>query len=186
MRTDDTTNAETEITQIAAFGDTTLIVGPDKKKLMVQSFFLRGASEFLNNLLEFFIEAATGPIVVPFPEEDARSVEIICNVLHHRNDAVPKVLTPSGVLAVAITALSLDCIVALTWASVAWLRPTDLNDLRGLSQLMAAAYILDNSQAFGDITLAMMLHHNNPYCGLPHPNLRLNNHFSWIMRKSYS
>lgn len=124
--------------------------------------------------------------MVPLPNHEAGSVEIICNILHHRNHAVPKFLTPSKVLMVAITALSLDCIVALTWASVAWLKPADPNDLQGLSQLMAAAYVMENSQDFSKITLAMILHHNSPYCEVSRAELHLDKDVYWhIMCKSY-
>lgn len=95
------------------------------------------------------------------PDDNAHALEIICNVIHLRNDAVPRSLSPKDIFEIAIAADKFDCVVALKYASAIWLNPKGVENILELSYLMSAAYILDDAQAFGDITLSMMLNHKD-------------------------
>lgn len=68
-------------------------------------------------------------------EDDPRALSIICDILHHRNEVVHNSLTPQGVLELAIAADKYDCIVALRHASAEWMRPSGVNDLKGIAYL---------------------------------------------------
>lgn len=53
-------------------------------------------------------------------------------------------------------------------ASNSWLKTTgtEVQVVSKLAHLMGAAYILDNGDAFGEITLAMMMRHEESYLPL--------------------
>jgi hypothetical protein len=59
-----------------------------------------------------------------------------------------------------------NCIVALKHPSTVWLSPDGVMSILELAYLMAAAYILDNAQAFSKITLSMVLLHTGSYLPL--------------------
>jgi hypothetical protein len=73
--------------------------------------------------------------------------------MHLWNDAVPQSLSPNDIFEVAVAADKFDCVVALKYASTLWLNLKGVNGVSELGYLMAAAYMLDNAQAFSDITL---------------------------------
>ena len=100
------------------------------------------------------------------PDDIANALEIICNIIHHRNDAVPEKLKPDEIFKIAIAADKFDCIVALKYATTLWLNPRNVKDIFELGHLMAAAYILDNARAFDEITLLMLFHHKGSYLPL--------------------
>jgi hypothetical protein len=158
---------------ISANGDVYLLVGPDSKRLRVCSQILRNASTYFSNLFgPNFAEgqnlSSSDPKEVPMPDDDARAVETICNIIHLRNDAVPLSLAPEEVLEIAVTADKLDCASAVKLASILWLQTsgTEVQVVSELAHLMGAAYILDNGDAFGKITLAMMMRHKESYLPL--------------------
>jgi hypothetical protein len=158
---------------IAANGDVYLLVGPDSKRLRVSSQILRNASTYFSNLFgPNFAEgqnlSSSDPKEVPMPDDDARAVETICNIIHLRNDAVPLSLAPKEVFEIAVAADKFDCASAVKLASIFWLKTsgTEVQVVSELAHLMGAAYILDNGDAFGEITLAMMMRHKESYLPL--------------------
>jgi hypothetical protein len=50
---------------------------------------------------------------------------------------------------------------------------------------MAAAYILDDAQAFGDITISMMLHHQGSYLPLADQVVGLTDWIPWKVLCEY-
>jgi hypothetical protein len=158
---------------IAAHGDVYLLVGPDSKRLRVSSHILRNGSTYFSNLFgPNFAEgqnlSSSDPEEVLMPDDDARAVEMICNIIHLRNNAVPPSLAPEEVFEIAVAADKFDCTSALKFASIIWLskRETEVQVVSELAHLMCAAYILDNGDAFGEITLAMMMRHKESYLPL--------------------
>lgn len=61
------------------------------------------------------------PNEVQLDEDDADALRTICYVIHHRNDAVPRVITPLEVLQIAIAADKYDLGLALQYATAQWL-----------------------------------------------------------------
>jgi hypothetical protein len=158
---------------IAADGDVYLLVGLDSKRLRVSSQILRNGSTYFSNLFgPKFAEghnlSSSDPKEVPMLDDDARAVETICNIIHLRNDAVPLSPAPKEVFEIAVAADKFDCASAVKLASNFWLKAsgTEVQVVSELAYLMGAAYILDNGDAFGDITLAMMMRHKESYLPL--------------------
>lgn len=86
---------------------------------------------------------------------------------------MPETLESMNILQVAIAADKFDCVVALKHVSTLWLKPRKDKDIRGLGNLKAAAYILDNAQAFSEITFEMSLYHNGTYLPLAEKEIGL-------------
>ncbi|ORY11344.1 hypothetical protein BCR34DRAFT_624859 [Clohesyomyces aquaticus] len=152
-------------------GDVILVVGPDKRRLQVDSVFLKKASKYFAAMLgPNFSEGQNlgvgEPKEVSMPEDSSDALEIICNNVHLRLDAVPDHLNPIQVFDIATAADKFGCVVSLEHATALWLNPKDLTDILDLRHPMAAAYILDNAQAFSEITLRMMFCHKDSYLPL--------------------
>jgi hypothetical protein len=168
MPTNSTDESSTAVTEIAANGDVILIVGPDKRRLQVDSICLKKASKYFRVMFgPHFSEGqdlgGNSPKEVLMLDDNANVLEIICNIIHLRNDAVPEILTPDEVFEIAIAADKFDCGIALKHATALWLNPRDVKGIVELGRLMAAAYMLDNARAFGEITLSMILRHKESY-----------------------
>lgn len=159
------------MSEISAGGDITFVVGPEETRLRVCSTILKNASKYFSALLgpNFREGQDIGkgiPKEILLPEENAQSLEIIFNVLHLRNEAVPKSLSPISILEIAIAADKFDCTVAMQHVSTIWLSPKKVTDAQELGRLMTAAYVFDNAEAFSDVTRWIIMHHQNSYLAL--------------------
>lgn len=161
----------TDAGEIAADGDVVLIVGPNKRKLRVHSLFLKTASK----VLEMKLRPDSSEVqdisnhdtqAILLPEDDEGAMKTLCAVIHLSSDAASDALTPGEVLKVAIAAEKYGCIVALRNASGHWLKSAENASIEDLKVLMAAAYLFDATQAFEDITAALILHHTDSYLAL--------------------
>ncbi|KAF2675684.1 hypothetical protein K458DRAFT_324012 [Lentithecium fluviatile CBS 122367] len=157
--------------KIAADGDVILVVGPKAVELRVHSLFLKVASKPFSAMLgpdwkegDEMI-GRDGPVELPLPEDKAATMELICAIIHHRNERIPSTLPALNVLEIAVTADKYDCIDALKFASQSWFCP-DGHDTDDLMFLTASAYLFRNAQAFKEITKAMILSHSGPYLAL--------------------
>jgi hypothetical protein len=103
------------------------------------------------------------PKEVSMPEDDAFAMNMVCSVIHHRNNAAFDHLTPKQVLTLAITADKYDCIDPLRNASRLWVKPRNTSDIEELKHLVAAAYLFDDAQAFEEITSALIFNHTDPF-----------------------
>ena len=86
---------------IFAGGDVVIVVGPEEKRMRVSSTILKNASKYFAALLgpHFREGQDVGKNLskeITMPEEGAQSLEVIFNVIHLRNEAVPKSLTPTS------------------------------------------------------------------------------------------
>ena len=159
------------VTDIAADGDVILVVGPERRKLRVHSLILKNASTVFNAMFGPHFKEGQGlggacPKEIPLPKDSADALELICCVIHSRNDAVPDPPLSSGVLQVAIAADKYDCAVGLKFAGESWLTYYDVKNTVELGRLMAAAYIFDSVHAFWKITLELIFHHEGSYLKL--------------------
>lgn len=157
--------------EIAADGDVILIVGITKKRLRVRSVLLKSASKVFAAMLGLYFSegqdiCSDHPKEIPLPEDDVAAMQTICEVMHHRNDAASDLLASSDVLQVAIAANKYDCLNTLRYASAHWLKLTKPSNMQDLLALMAAAYLFDSAQAFGEITNALILDHKDSYIPL--------------------
>ncbi|KAL3424235.1 hypothetical protein PVAG01_03516 [Phlyctema vagabunda] len=160
------------VDDLAADGDLVLIVGPERLKLRVHSLFLKAASKPFSALLgpdwkegHEMLDRDGPPTELILPEDNAAALQLICTVLHHRNNKVPETLAAGDVLRVAVTADKYDFVDALKLASTNWLRPGK-NQARDLMLLTSAAYLFQNAQAFAEITKALVLTYDGPFLAL--------------------
>jgi hypothetical protein len=170
--------------EIATNGDVVLVVGPHSKKIRVCSSILENASKYFRTMFgPHFAEGkdlnSNDPKEILMPYDNANALEIICNIMHLRNDAVPRSLSPNDIFEVAVAADKFDCVVALEHASTLWLNPKGVTGISEFGYLMAAAYILDNAQAFSDITLSMVLHHADSFLPLAEQVIGLIDFVPW-------
>ena len=159
------------VTDIATDGDVILVVGPERRKLRVHSLILKNVSTVFNAMFGPHFKEGQGlggayPKEIPLPEDSADALELICCVIHSRNDAVPHSLSPSEVLRVAIAADKYDCAVGLKFAGESWLIHNDVKNTVELGRLMTAAYIFDSAHAFWKITLKLIFRHEGSYLQL--------------------
>jgi hypothetical protein len=184
MTTNNSIESSTPMTEIVANGDIILVVGPDEKKIQVHSFCLKNASKYFKAMFgPHFSEgqdlAGSSPKEIRMPDDSANALEIICNIIHHRNDAVPESLKPDEIFEIAVAADKFDCVVALKHASTLWLNPRNVKGIFELGRLMAAAYILDNARAFNEITRSMILRYNESYLPLADKTVGLIDFIPW-------
>jgi hypothetical protein len=157
--------------RIAPDGDCVLVVGPEMVRIPANSQCLSTASEPFCAMFRpewregHDIRNRVKPVDVPLPEDDATALQLLCAVIHHRNDMVPDRLPIHTVLSIAVTAEKYDCIWALRFASESWLRP-DRDAIGDLFVLAAAAYLLENAVAFRKITKRMILTHNGSFTAI--------------------
>jgi BTB/POZ domain len=110
MKTEELNDSSSaSIVEIATNGDITLVVGPEKRKLQVNSCVLKNASKVFNAMLgPQFREGqdlhGNSPKEIIMPDDNADALTIICRILHLRNDSIPDSRTPSEVLQIAIAA----------------------------------------------------------------------------------
>jgi hypothetical protein len=188
--TNESINSITTQIEIVTLGDTILVVGPYNKKIRVCSSVLKSASKYFRVLFgPNFAEGqdldSNNPKEVSMPDDNAHALEIICNVIHLRNDAVPRSLSPKDIFEIAIAADKFDCVVALKYAGAIWLNPKGVENILELSYLMSAAYIFDDAQAFGDITLSMMLNHKDSYLPLADQGAGITDGVPWKVLCKY-
>ncbi|KAH7407173.1 hypothetical protein BKA64DRAFT_408839 [Cadophora sp. MPI-SDFR-AT-0126] len=159
------------VVNIAVDGDVILVVGPEKAKLRVLSLFLKAASKPFSAM--FGPDWREGqnminhdmPVELLLPEDNVGALKVICAVIHHQNNKVPRILAAGDVLSVAVAADKYGCVDALKFASADWLRPGK-TEARDLMLLTAAAYLFQNTQAFKEITRGLILNHDGPYLAL--------------------
>jgi hypothetical protein len=168
---DKVTEALDETEMIAPDGDVILIVGPDKVRLRVHSHALKMASKVFSAMLGPHFREGQGlngflPREIVIPDDDAEVITTISNVIHHRNDLVPDVLSPKEVVKLAIITDKYDCAITLKHAMAKWLELRDVKHPQELLCLMAAAYLFNNAKAFEETTRELIFNHRHCYITL--------------------
>ncbi|KAL5584271.1 hypothetical protein FOVSG1_013660 [Fusarium oxysporum f. sp. vasinfectum] len=88
-----------------------------------------------------------GPFQLSLPSYNATALEIMCSVIHFRNERIPRTLAAGDVLAVAVAADKYDCLDALAFASKSWPRdskgiPEDLMPLTTTAYLFRSLLVI--------------------------------------------
>ena len=157
--------------EIASHGNIILVVGPKEARIRVSSRSMIGASKPFSAMFGPDWKEGTEllsqdePLDVHLPEDDPEALKLICAVIHHRNEVVPRDLSPVDVFAVAVAADKYDCVSVLKFASETWLRLREMN-AQDMAFLTTAAYILRNAEAFKELTKALVLSYDGPYLEL--------------------
>jgi hypothetical protein len=180
---DDDKPAESTVT-IARNPDVALIVGPEKKKLLVSSAVLANASKYFTNL--FGPNFREGQDIgkdtikeISMPEDDAEALEILCNILHLQNSKVPRDLAPALVLRVAIAADKFECIESSKYMVDIWLGEDGKTTIEEQGCLMAASYILDRPKDFMDCTYTLIVDYEESYMSLANAELKMDEQAMW-------
>jgi len=156
------------VPDISPDGDVVLVVGPRNVRLRIQSQVLRCASKVFGAMFGPTWSEGQGlskesPREVRLVEDDADALQIICRVIHHRNNDVPQSLTPKEVLQIAIEADKYDLNVALKYARAQWLKPRGRPERVDMGYLLAAAFLFGDMDMFVANTLALILHYKESY-----------------------
>ena len=97
------------------------------------------------------------------PDDDAKAMIFICNVIHHRNDTLPDVLQPAELADIAVAADKYDCLLTLKFAMNQRLDWEELVTFSSLGSVLIAAYVFDNSNAFKRVTRRLVTGFSDPY-----------------------
>lgn len=164
-------NLLSPVVNIASTGDMILVVGPERLKLRVHSFFLKAASKMLSSILEPSRNEPLSTLVagvsmeILMPGENATALRCICAIIHHQFKLVPRIMASHDVLSVAVAADKFGVFDVLTFANEFWLCPLNKGP-SDLIVLAAAANLFRNEQAFRSITKALVLNYGGSYLAL--------------------
>ncbi|KAF5876279.1 putative btb poz domain-containing protein [Botrytis fragariae] len=159
------------IINFAPDGDIILIVGPEMKRFRVHSLFLKAASKPFVAMFKWERQEGQdllhqdGPKEIELPADNAAALETILAIIHHQNNEIPRNITASQVLEIAIAADKYDFLDAMKLASATFLR-SDTTDANDLIRLVTAAYLFRNARAFKENTKALVLNCHVPYLDL--------------------
>jgi hypothetical protein len=163
---------------IAENGNVVLIVGPEERRLRVSASSLANVSKVFHTMFgPHFSEGqdlgdiSSGPKEVYMPEDNPDAIEIICSIMHFRS--ILQEVGPDLMLRIAIAADKFDCSIVLQHASMLWLDLKKSKNVIELACLMAALYLLDNSEAFSQVTLAMAFGYGESYLVLEEQDIGL-------------
>ncbi|TGO23928.1 hypothetical protein BPAE_0117g00230 [Botrytis paeoniae] len=159
------------IVNFAPDGDIVLVIGREMKRFRVHSLFLKAASKPFVAMFKWEWQEGQdllhrdSPKEIELPSDNAAALETILAIIHHQNNEIPRNITASQVLEVAIAADKYDFLDAMKLASATFLR-SDITDANDLMRLVAAAYLFRNARAFKEITKALVLNCHVPYLDL--------------------
>ena len=161
-------NPPSEVYAIAPTGDVLLVVGEEETRLRVHSVCMMSASKVFDAMLgPHFSEGQPSkeafPKGIPMPDDDARAMTTLCNVIHHRNDILPDIFEPAALADLALVADKYDCVLALKYAMNLWLDFKEPVTFLSLGKLLIAAYVFDNPNAFRRVTQRLITGFTNSY-----------------------
>ena len=156
---------------IAPDGDVILVVGPEKTQLRVYSQCLRSASTIFSDLLKSELKedkalSGKNPPLVQLPVDNAEALELVCSILHHRNEEAPTILPPSKVLDVAMIAEKYQLSMALRYARMNWMDPRKTWSTQDTLYIMTAASAFDDDKAFTARSLELIMNYGGNYMDL--------------------
>ena len=106
------------------------------------------------------------PKEIHLPHDDATAMTTICKVIHYRNDLLPDVLEPEELPEIAVTADKYDCVLVLKYVMKQWLVSKEPAVFLDLGNLMVAAYISNNPNAFRQMTQKLIIGTSESYHSL--------------------
>ena len=109
--------------------------------------------------------ANDGSVEIQTPDDAAIPMEILCKVLHHRNDQVPPIESRLA-LQIALLADKSDCVTALMPSAHYWLEPCSpySGEMKTVDRrrLLTAAYLFRDGSRFEHWAEELMLRSNEP------------------------
>lgn len=162
--------ADDEIVSICSDGDVILVIRDDQQqqqgvKLRVDNYRLQASKVFKAMFGPNFKEGQHLDKQRP-PEislaDDPKSLEIICQVLHFRNNSLPNILDAEKVLKLAQTVEKYELQEAMKLAMKEWLIDTSC-DSKTLFMLLEAAILTESKSGFEAITCELIMNHVGPF-----------------------
>jgi len=162
----------TEIAIVSPNADITLVVGPNKKQIRVQSAVLKETSKpFAAMLSETWKDPKK--TTVDLPDDHADAMLEVCIALHQHYDQLSRELPPATILEIAIIAdkylvlETLSCMVNRYWLSTEIpgqvKRTVKAHGLVGMLQYTVAAWMFDDAEAFRCHTLNLVYEWDKSY-----------------------
>lgn len=153
-----------DLRDISPDGDVMLVVGSQGIELRVSSHCLRAASSVFNIMFgphwkEGQNLCSSRPTEVRLVEDDADMMQLICCVIHHRNDDIPHTIDGRTALRLAVVIDKYDCARAMQHFIQWYMRPDGeaMDTLSEQAYLTAAAYILKNDELFHHLTRGLVV-----------------------------
>lgn len=164
-----------DIENVDPEGDVILVVGPDKRRMRVDSRCLRRASKvfaamFSTRFAEGQNLSPLEPKEVPLPEDDHEHMLVLCNAFHLKNEVLESTPTTSDMLNLAVLIDKYDCAEAVRFISKAWLlgwKKTYHQPWRktyyqqDVERLVAAAYLMRDQEQFRVYTKVLVVWHES-------------------------
>ncbi|KAK0734935.1 hypothetical protein B0T26DRAFT_798644 [Lasiosphaeria miniovina] len=148
---------------IAPHGDIHLLVGPNAKRIKVQSLILRVSSTgffTLSGPNGLWIDAKT----ISLPDEDGEeALVIVLNAVHYRADKIDDPLPPDMILRVAIVSEKYGFTQPLKLCARDWLKCDNVHDVHKLCQLAIASILFQDEKSFSDTTLKLLRSYAGSY-----------------------
>ena len=152
-----------ETVSIFANGD--LYLETETQRLLVSSVVLSVASPVFSAMLNSsFKEGSGNPDnaglairTVPIPEDHPEAIKVVCQILHHCTEDISEAIWTDFFLKIAIVCHKYDCVKPLKpWITV-WMPAIRIcDDEEELNQSLYAAYILDLSDTFSEMSFEMI------------------------------
>jgi hypothetical protein len=157
-----------DVINICPTGDVILVIGPSETRLRVHSMFLRAASKVFEVMLgpnwkECQNLSQKRPPEVFLAEDCVAAMTIICNVLHHRNNAIPSRVEGGLLLRIALAVDKYDLDVALQHTMALWMQPLETEGGDHIVFLLAASYIRGDARMFANLSRHAILHCTKSY-----------------------
>ncbi|KAI9879373.1 MAG: hypothetical protein M1830_008671 [Pleopsidium flavum] len=118
-------------------------------KAMFSPHFLEG-----NNL------SSTSPRRISLPDDNAKAMTTLCNILHHRNNKIEQQPAPSALEQLGVLCDKYDCSKALVPWSRTWMSYYQKNSSRviGIHRLVYPFYVFDDAVSFQQISIMIVNH----------------------------
>ncbi|KAK5676158.1 hypothetical protein LTS10_011450 [Elasticomyces elasticus] len=179
--TDGKVIAVVDVVDIDPQGDVILVCNAGsegEKRLRVSSAALGLGSPVFKAMLSVrFREgnelALNSRIDIPLPDDDGEAMNILYNILHHRNKVVLEQTLQTGMFVkVGILSDKYDCTEAIMPTAKCWLLPSNrIATLTSRRDLMTAAYYFHNDEAFATYGICLIYGFtpDEEQCAIWHP-----------------
>lgn len=166
---------EVSVTDIDPNGDIIIELSTKQKtRLLVSSKVLTLASPVFGKMLSSHFKeglsnhANEEKTLISLPDDDADAFLVVFNIIHHRNNQVPKNLPTDCLENFAIICDKYDLSNALAPSSAVLLQTSvGTSPAQDFNKLLFAAYVLDVPEAFSRISWEILLIQVGPFVDLP-------------------
>lgn len=159
-----------EVIEIVPRGDVVLLLEkPDAfVKIHVASHILSLGSSVFNSMLaprfkEGTTLATSSAVEVPLPDDDPQATSTLCQILHLRNEKIPRKPDAAHILEVAKLADKYDCTEAIKPTADTWISQyLDTPNCSTIYTLLVAAYYLQHAQCLQQLSSKLVLNSKEP------------------------